>query len=351
MKSTIKKHKNCKKIVEVKLSPEKVKDEFDKTYEDIRRVANVPGFRIGKAPRDLLEQHYGKTAREEVIKKLVPETYRKILEQYKLDPIGYPDISDVKLDLKEGFSYRASIETRPDFSLKNYKGLRLKKKSVEVKEEDVQKNLEALREQNAQNVPKKDTQEKEKVLPGLDDEFAKDLGFENLEKLKDAIRQGLKQKLEEAAQADLEIQLINQLVDGMNFDTPESLIDAEKKRLVKDANTRLQYMEAIQKKQNPDKKFTLTDKDKKELEENAEKQAYRQIKAFFILDKIAQAEKIYLKPEEIERRIEEMAAQYKKTKDEIKKYLEKNHMLDEMALNMRNGKVMEFLMKEAKISG
>ena len=228
MKSTIKKHKNCKKIVEVKLSPEKVKDEFDKTYEDIRRVANVPGFRIGKAPRDLLEQHYGKTAREEVIKKLVPETYRKILEQYKLDPIGYPDISDVKLDLKEGFSYRASIETRPDFSLKNYKGLRLKKKSVEVKEEDVQKNLEALREQNAQNVPKKDTQEKEKVLPGLDDEFAKDLGFENLEKLKDAIRQGLKQKLEEAAQADLEIQLINQLVDGMNFDTPESLIDAEK---------------------------------------------------------------------------------------------------------------------------
>ena len=350
MKSSVKKFKNCKKIVEVSLSPEKVKDQFDKTYTDIQKVASVPGYRAGKVPRDLLERHYAKTAKEEVIKKLVPETYRKVLEQYKLDPIGYPDISEVKLDLKEGFSYRASIETRPDFSLKNYKGLRLKKKSVEVKEEDVQKNLESLRQTNAQNVPKKDGQDKEKVLPKLDDEFAKDLGLENLEKLKDAIRKGLKERLEQDAHADLEMQLINQLVDAMNFEIPESLINAEKERLVKDANARLQYMEAIQKKQNPDKKFTLTDKDKKELEQNAEKQALRQVKAFFILDKIAQVEKMHLKKEEIAKRIEEMARQYKKTKDEIRSHLEKNHMLDEMALNMRNAKVMAFLLKEARVA-
>jgi len=351
MKSSIKKLKNCKKIIEVKLAPERVKDEFEKVYGGIKKVANVPGYRVGKAPRDLLERHYGKTAKEEVIKGLVPETYREILEQYKLDPIGYPDITDVKLDLNEGFSYRASIETRPEFSLKNYKGLRLKRKPTDVKEEDVQKNLESLREANAQNVPKKDSEEKEKVLPKIDDEFAKDLGLENLEKLKDTIRQNMKMRLEQDAQADLETQLIRQLVDGMNFEIPESLLNAEKERLIKDANNRIAYMEAIQKKQNPDKKFSLTDKDRKELEENAEKQAVRQVKAFFILDKIAQSEKIYLKEDEIEKRIEEMAKQYKKTKDEIKKYLEKNHMLDEIALNMRNAKVMGFLLKEARVSG
>ncbi len=129
-----------------------------------------------------------------------------------------------------------------------------------------------------------------------------------------------------------------------------SLIKAEKERLIKDANNRLMYMQAIQKKQGSDKKFSLTDKDKKELEQNAEKQALRQVKAFFILDKIAQTEKIYLKEEDIEKRLEEMATQYKKKKEEVRKLLEKNHALDEMAVNMRNARVMEFLLKEARIS-
>lgn len=350
MKSSIKKLKNCKKVVEVKLSPEKVKEEFHKVYESIGKVASVPGYRAGKVPRDLLELHYAKTAKEEVIKNLVPETYRKILEQHKLDPIGYPEVSEVKLDLKEGFSYTASIETRPEVSLKNYKGLRLKKKTSEVKEEDMQKNLQSLREAGAQNVPKKDSEQKEKVLPKLDDDFAKDMGFENLEKLKDAIRQNLKQRLEQQAQADLEMQVVNQIVQGANFEVPGSLVEGEKKRLLKDANMRISYMEAMQKKQDPNKKFTLSDKDKKELESNSEKQALRQVKAFFILDKIAQAEKIHITHEEIEKHLEALAAQYKKTKDEIRRELEKNHLLEEIAVNMRNAKVMQFLLKQAKIA-
>ena len=361
MKINIKKHKNCKKTFEVKLPAERVKDEFEKVYESIKKVASIPGYRAGKVPRDLLEQHYSKTAREEVLKNLVPETYGNILEEHKLDPIGYPDITDVKLDLNGEFSYKASIETKPEFSLKSYKGLKVKRKAKEVKEEDIQKNLESLREAHAQNVPKKDSEaspfvnkglgeEKEKVLPKLDNEFAKDMGFESLDKLKEVIRQNLKAVLEEASHADLEMQVINQMVDGADFEVPESLVNSEKKRLLKDANMRIEYMQAMQKQQDPDKKFTLSDKDKKELEENTSIQAVRQVKAFFILDKIARAEKIYIKEEDLEKRIEEMAAQYKKTKKEVRKYMEKNHGLDELALNMRNAKVIQFLLGEAKIS-
>ena len=94
----------------------------------------------------------------------------------------------------------------------------------------------------------------------------------------------------------------------------------------------------------------MNDKDKKELEANAEKQALRQVKAFFMLDRIAQAEKIYLKQEELEQHIDQIAKQYKKTKEEARAQLEKNRMLDEMAVNMRNAKVIEFLIKEAKVS-
>ncbi len=349
MKSSIKKLKNCKHSFEVSLPAEKVKEAFDEVYSDLGKYASVPGFRQGKAPRDLLELHYSKTAKEEVLKKLIPETYEKVLEEHKLDPLGYPDVTDVKLDMKEGFSYKASIETRPEINLKNNKGLKLKKKSVDVKEEDLAKNLEYLREMHSQNVPKEGTQEKEKVLPKLDDEFAKDLGFENLEKLKEAMRQNLKAKLEQDSEADMEVQVINNILDSVDFEVPETLVNSEKERLIKDADMRIKYMEALQKKENPDKKFTLEEKDKKELEENAFKQAARQVKAFFILDKIAQAEKIYLKEEEINEYVEGIAAQYKKTKDEIRSYLEKGHGMDELAVNMRNKKVMEFLLKEAKI--
>ena len=348
MKSSIKKLKNCKHSLEVSLPAEEVKKAFDEVYGDLGKYASVPGFRQGKAPRDLLELHYSKTAKEEVLKKLIPETYEKILEEHKLDPIGYPDVTDVKLDVKEGFSYKASIETRPEINLKNYKGLKLKKKNTEVKEEYLAKNMEYLREMHSQNVPKEGSQEKEKVLPKLDDEFAKDLGFENLEKMKEAIKQNLKAKLEQDSEADLEVQIINQLLDGADFEVPDTLVNSEKERLIKDARMRIKYMEALQKKENPDKKFTLEEKDKKELEENASKQAIRQVKAFFMLDRIAHAEKIYLKEEEIDGYIEGLAAQYHKTKDEIKSYLEKGHGMDELAVNIRNKKVMEFLLKEAK---
>lgn len=349
MKSNVKKLKNCKHCFEVNLPVEEVKEAFDEVYGDIGKHASVPGFRQGKAPRDLLELHYSKTAREEVLKKLIPETYEKILGEHKLDPIGYPDVTDVKLDMKEGFSYKASIETRPEINLKNYKGLKLKKKSVEVKEEDMAKNLEYLREMHSQNVPKEGSSEKEKVLPKLDDEFAKDLGLENLEKMKEAIKENLKAKLEQDSASDLEIQIIDKLLDSMDFEVPETLVNSEKERLMKDADMRIKYMEALQKKENPDKKFTLEEKDKKELEDNAYKQAVRQVKAFFMLDKIAQDEKIYLKEDEIEKYIEGLAVQHKKTKDEIRSYLEKGHGMDELAVNMRNKKVMEFLLKEAKI--
>ena len=349
MKLSIKKLKNCKHSFEVSLPAERVKEAFDEVYSDLGKYASVPGFRQGKAPRDLLELHYFKTAKEEVLKKLIPETYEKVLEEHKLDPLGYPDVTDVKLDMKEGFSYKASIETRPEINLKNYKGLKLKKKSVDVKEEDLAKNLEYLREMHSQNVPKEGSQEKEKVLPKLDDEFAKDLGFENLEKLKEAMRQNLKAKLEQDSEADLEVQVINNILDSVDFEVPDTLVNSEKERLIKDADMRIKYMEALQKKENPDKKFSLEEKDKKELEENALKQAARQVKAFFILDKIAQIEKIYLKEEDINVYVEGLAAQYKKTKDEIRGYLEKGHGMDELAVNMRNKKVMEFLLKEAKI--
>jgi trigger factor len=358
MKFNVKKLKNCKHCLEVSLPAEKVKQVFDEVYNNIGKYATVPGFRQGKAPRDLLELHYSKTAKEEVLKKLIPETYEKILEEHKLDPIGHPDVTDVKLDMNEGFSYKASIETRPDINLKNYKGLKLKKKSTEVNEIDLAKNLETLREMHSQNVPKEGSPEKEKVLPELDDEFAKDLGFENLEKMKEAIKENLKLKMEQDNEADLDVQIIDRLLENMDFEVPETLVNSEKQRLMKDVQMRMKYMEALQKKENPDnqdsaKAFAESSKNKRQpaflLEENAFRQAARQVKAFFILERIAQAEKIYLKEEELDKCLEGMAAQYHKTKEEIRGYLEKGHGIDELAVNMRNKKVMEFLLKEAKI--
>lgn len=350
MKSSIKELKDCKMLLDIEVSKETVQEKFDEVYDEISKRASVPGFRTGRVPRDLLEQRFGKLAKEEVLKKIVPDSYKEALIQYKLKPISLPEISNVRLEKESLLYFRAELEIRPEFDIKNYKGLRLKRKDLQLKEEDVARALEALREANAQFVPSGDSKDKQKILPELDDEFAKDLGFGTLNELKGSIRSSLEQKKKMEIETDLELQVIDQLVKMHSFEVPESLVREQKQRLLKDAKERIKYLESLQKNQGPKEGLKFSQKDLEELEERAGQQALKQVRAFFIIDKITEKEKIYITQEELDKRIEEIAKAHGKGVQEIRSYLEKHNILEEMVLNMRNAKVMDFLLKEADIT-
>lgn len=150
--SKVKKAQECSALLDIEVPKESVEQAFEEVYDDIVKVANLPGFRVGKAPKDLVRKHYVKDAREEVLKRLVPEAYRKALEEHKLQPVGMPTISEVNFEEGKRLSFKARVDTRPEFTIKNYKGLKLERKNTKVTPQDVQKTLESARDMHAKYI-------------------------------------------------------------------------------------------------------------------------------------------------------------------------------------------------------
>ncbi len=156
MKSKMKPVEECAALLEIDVPQKDIAKAFDEVYDELTKYANIPGFRAGKAPKDLVRKHYEKNAREEVLKRLVPEAFRDAVLEHKIMLIGSPEISDVNFEGEGKLSFKAKVNTRPVFKLKNYKGIKITKKSVKISDEDVNKMLETLREANARYVSVED---------------------------------------------------------------------------------------------------------------------------------------------------------------------------------------------------
>ena len=127
-----------------------VQQRFSSVLDQIGKTAKIPGFREGKVPRELLERHYGATARERVLSDLVSDSYREAIKESNTVPVGLPLISDAELKDGKDFSYKATIDIRPKISIKAYKNIKIKKKAVDVKGEDVEKYISVVKESYAQ---------------------------------------------------------------------------------------------------------------------------------------------------------------------------------------------------------
>ena len=156
MKSKAKNIEECSTLFEIEVAKEALDKAFEEVYGEIAKMANIPGFRVGKAPLDLVKKHYTKDAKEEVLKRLLPEAYRAALEEHKISPIGMPEISDVSFEEGKPLSFRAKVDTRPKFKIVNYKGIKIEKKPAAINEEDVDKTLEHLRAINAKYISVED---------------------------------------------------------------------------------------------------------------------------------------------------------------------------------------------------
>ncbi len=145
LKVSVKDGKTCEKIVSVEVSQENIQKEFNLFYNSIAQKAKIPGFRPGKAPRNVLEIHYQGEAKERVLKNLISESLRSALMEKMLDPLVYPKIDEVDFtDTK--LSYKALIEVRPKIKLSKVKGLSAKKEKVEVKAEEIDAELKRVQE-------------------------------------------------------------------------------------------------------------------------------------------------------------------------------------------------------------
>ena len=95
MNTKIKSVEECTSVLEIDVPVKDIEKVFNEVYAEMTKYANIPGFRVGKAPKELVKQHYGKNAKEEALKRLVPDAYRNALVEHNISPIGMPEISDV----------------------------------------------------------------------------------------------------------------------------------------------------------------------------------------------------------------------------------------------------------------
>ncbi len=156
MKVDITDKAKCQKTLQIEVPAQVIIAEFEQVYAEIRKTAQIPGFRKGKAPQDVLEQHFSAKANEEVLNNLVNNTYRQAVADNKLKPVASPQISDIDFKQEEKLSFTATVDVRPEYELKDYKGLKIKKSSTTVGPEEVDRVLEAIREQNANFSPVED---------------------------------------------------------------------------------------------------------------------------------------------------------------------------------------------------
>jgi trigger factor len=421
MKRKIRNIEEHRKAFEIEVPASDVNKRKNELFGRLSKTASVPGFRAGKAPRDLLEKHYGERVTKEAIEDLIADSYRQAVEEEGLIPLGYPHISEVKLDDQNILSFKAEFNTRPRIDIKGYKGLSLKKKKVQIGEEDVDRSISSLRESTAkfkecvgrpvqigdyivcdshifvdskpiakkreniwmpieensyvpgvskaligaalneekeieatlpEDFPIKEhanqkavfkikvKEIKEKVLPQIDDEFAKDLGYNNLAELNDSVKKVLESQAERQVRQDLERQVIEKLLEGAKFNVPATLVEGQLKYLVNEEKERL-------KKQGLEEEDINT-KDK-ELHDKLRPVAQRQVKIMFVLDEIAHKEKITVSDEEIGEAFEGLSKQYNQPRGKVENYYKENDLIPNLTADIKNAKLMDLLIKEAEI--
>jgi trigger factor len=138
--------------VQISVEPAKISSTHDEILREVRKVASIPGFRPGKAPDAMIQKKYGDHINEQVQQRLIPESFRAVLAEHKIRVVGQPNITKVDYTPGLSMSFVAEMDTAPEFELPTYKGIAVTKKKVEVKQEDIDQTLEAMREQYAEFV-------------------------------------------------------------------------------------------------------------------------------------------------------------------------------------------------------
>jgi len=182
---------------------------------------------------------------------------------------------------------------------------------------------------------------KEKILPLLDDEFAKDLGdYSSLEDLKLKLKGEIEKEKELGLQRQLKDQMVEQLLQANPFEVPESLVEEQARTLVSDTKMRLAS-------QGVDFKNLGVTEEK--LQGDYREMAEKQVRTFLILEKIADQEGITVTDEEAENRIREISERIHQKFDVVKRYYEKNGLIPEVKAGIMSEKILNFLLEKANI--
>jgi len=419
----------CKKLLRVEVDAQAVDEVFAAITKDFQKQASLPGFRPGKAPRELVAKKYEADIKAEAKRKLIGDAYRKALDEKKIAVVGYPDIEEIQFGRGQALQFAATIETAPEFQMPDYKGLRVKREVKSVTDADMERALELLRRQHTKfetvareahpgdiavvnytgtcdGKPITDaaptakglaeqknfwvdigpeaflpgfaealtgakagdrravsvdfpadfvTKElagrkgvfeieiveiKQKILPPIDDAFAKLYGAESLEKLRAGVRRDLENELNYSQAKAIRTQVVRGLLDRVNFDLPETAVAQETRNAVYDIV-----------RQNTKRGITreMIERQKEEIYSAATHNAKERVKLSFLIQRIAEKENLQVSQDEILKRAQSLATLYQIPLDKFLKDLQKRDGVPELYEQILHDKALDLLEKSAVI--
>lgn len=404
---------------------------FDKACKDAynknKTKFNVQGFRKGKAPMSIVEKFYGEGVFfEDAVNTLFPDAFEAAVKEHDLDTVARPEIDVEEIGKGKNLVIIADVAVKPEITLGEYKNLTVEKPDSEVSDEEVEKEIEAMREQNARFVTVEDREVKEKdmllidfngkvdgvefeggqaenysiivgsntfipgfeeqlvgmklneekdlsvkfpeeyhaenlagkdavftvkvneikekELPELDDEFAKDVSeFDTLEDLKADAKAKLQKTKDEYADRELENKLVKMAAENATVEIPEAMIDSQVENMVYDFEYQLKYQGL-----DLENYLKFTNMSIEGLKEQMRPDAKSRVLNSLVIEAISKSENIESTEEDLEQELAKMAESYKMEVDKLKSTLRPSDM-DYIKDTVIARKTVEFIKGNANL--
>lgn len=143
--------------LEFTIEASKFDEAIKKVYLKSAKYFNIPGFRKGKAPMNIVEKYYGdEIFYEDAFNEVVPEVYEKELKENNIEAVSHPDIDVKQIGKGQDLIFTAVVQTKPEVKLGKYKGIELKKVEYNVTDHDIEHELGHMQEKNARLVSVED---------------------------------------------------------------------------------------------------------------------------------------------------------------------------------------------------
>ncbi len=404
--------------LEIEIAAEDFEKAVNKAFKKNVKKISVPGFRKGKAPRAFIEKYYGENVfYEDAVNDIYPSALQDAIDEAGLDVINDKIDFDVVKIGKDGFDFKAVVTVKPEVEIENYKGIEVEHKPVEVTEDDINKEIDRVRERNSRlvTVEGRSTQEsdiavfdfkgfvdgkafeggeaenyslklgsgqfipgfedqmighnqgeefevnvtfpesyqeaslagkpavfkiklheiKNRELPELDDEFAKDVSeFDTLAEYRESVKKQLLDLKQRESDMDADDQMIDKVIELLKAEIPEAMFENKVEDIMRDFAYKLQSQGLTL-----DSYMKYTGLDNSAFKSQFRPQAERQVKLRLALDKIAELENISATPEELEEKYKSFAEQYKVDIEKIKEIVKEKDLLADIAAE----KAVDFL--------
>jgi len=433
-----------RKKLTVTIPQDKIGEQLDEQYTELRKDAAVPGFRKGRAPRRLLEKRFGSEIGETLLQQLVTSGYLAAVDKINLKVLGDPliwikekgaetetlvdvqkAVETMTLPAGEPLQFSCEVEIRPEFELPETEGIPLEKPVILVSDEDVSVQIDRIRRNRgsyetqpegtvqADDVVMADVKmssgettikeqadmrlaarpqqldgvilekmgevltgakpgEVRKVsgtipddyakaefrgkqadfeikvrevqrlrMPEMNADFVKSLGFSNEEELRKWVREDLESRLGEQLKRGLQGQVFKYLLDNAKFDLPARMSERQAGRVL------LRRMLDLYRQGVPQAEV---EKHLDELRTGAQEETARELKLFFIMEKLAEKIEVEVGEGELNSQIAAIAQRQGRRFDRVRDELAKEGGLMSLYLQIRDEKLVDQLVSKAKIT-